>query len=305
MFALGFRICVERYDSARTAPGVKLESLRESAGLASGDAPFAVYHRPMIATERLTAIPFFAAFPRAALQVIADRAVVRRFVPGETLFRAGESAAGLMVVLEGKVRVIRTAGDRAQVVHVERVGGTLGEVPMFAGGGYPATAVAEEATECVIIARETLAAAVKSSPESAFVLLERLARRVRELVERLDRSALRPVSARLAEFLITRATARGRAVVAIGMTQRQLAEELGTVREVVVRELHALRTAGVVRSLGGGRLEIVDAGALRERAGEDAPSGQKVTRPANPSTLVPADAGDGPRKNLSRRLPDR
>jgi hypothetical protein len=42
---------------------------------------------------------------------------------------------------------------------------------------------------------------------------------------------------------------------------------LGTVREVIVRELHALRTAGLVRSLGSGRLEIVDITALRARAG--------------------------------------
>jgi CRP/FNR family transcriptional regulator len=228
----------------------------------------------MIPIARLQSIPFFAAFPRAALQVMADRAVERRFVTGETLFHAGDAPGGLMVVLDGRVRVVRQAGGRAQVVHVETVGGTLGEVPLFDGGGYPATAVAAEATACAVIARETLAAALRSSPEAAFVLLERLARRVRELVERLDRAALRPVSSRLAEYLVARADARGRAVIALGMTQQQLAEELGTVREVVVRELQTLRAQGVVRSVGSGRYEIVDAGALRARAG----SGMKPGR---------------------------
>jgi CRP/FNR family transcriptional regulator len=221
----------------------------------------------MISRTRLDAIPFFAAFPKRTVQTLADRAVARRYDTAETLFRAGDSASGLMVVLEGKVRVIRRAGGRAQVVHVEGVGGTLGEVPVFAGGGYPATAVAVEPTVCAVITREALAAALRSNPDAAFVLLERLARRVRELVERLDRTALHSVSARLAEFLTARADARGRAVIALGMTQQQLAEELGTVREVIVRELHALRTAGLVRSLGGGRLEIVDITALRARAG--------------------------------------
>jgi CRP/FNR family transcriptional regulator len=221
----------------------------------------------MIPLGTLQSIPFFAAFPRPALQVMADRAVERRFAAGETLFHAGDSPGGLMVVLSGKVRVVRQVGGRAQVVHVETTGGTLGEVPVFAGGGYPATAVAAEATTCAVIAREALAAAVRSSPDAAFVLLERLARRVRELVERLDRAALRPVASRLAEYLIARADARGRAVIALGMTQQQLAEELGTVREVVVRELQSLRAQGLVRSIGGGRYEIVDAAALRARAG--------------------------------------
>jgi len=111
------------------------------------------------------------------------------------------------------------------------------------------------------------------------------------------------VSARLAEFLIGRADARGLATIALGMTQEQLAEELGTVREVIVRELHALRAAGLVRSLGPGRFEIVDAPALRARAGDD--EVQKVkpqTRPRSPAAV--AD-GIAPRKILSRRLPGR
>jgi len=230
----------------------------------------------MIAYDRLKAVSFFAAFPRGALRVIADRAIERRFATGDILFRAGDSAAGLLVVLEGKVRVVRKAADRAQVVHVERSGGTLGEVPVFSGGGYPATAFAAEPTVCALVGRDVLLAAVKSNPETAFVLLERLSQRVRELVERLDRASLRPVSARLAEYLIARADARRRAVIAIGMTQQQLAEELGTVREVVVRELHALRTSGLLRALGNGRFEIVDATALRARAREGTGRGRKA-----------------------------
>lgn len=259
----------------------------------------------MIAVDRLKAVPFLSSFPRSALRVIADRSVERRFTTGDIIFRAGETAAGLMVVLEGKVRVMRRAGDRAQIVHVETVGGTLGEVPMFGGGTYPATAVAAEPTVCAVIARDVLVAAVKSNPESAFVLLERMAHRVRELVERLERTALRPVSARLAEFLIGRADARGRATIAIGMTQQQLAEELGTVREVVVRELHALRAAGLVRSLGGGRFEIVDAPALRLRAGEGPAGGQKVKLHESPITPSIVAAGVAPSSALSRRLPRR
>ena len=229
----------------------------------------------MIAYDRLKAVSFFAAFPRGALRVIADRAIERRFATGDILFRAGDSASGLLVVLEGKVRVVRKAADRAQVVHVERSGGALGEVPVFSGGGYPATAFAAEPTVCALVGRDVLLAAVKSNPETAFVLLERLGQRVRELVERLDRASLRPVSARLAEYLIARADARRRAVIAIGMTQQQLAEELGTVREVVVRELHALRTSGLLRALGNGRFEIVDATALRARAHEGTGRGRK------------------------------
>jgi CRP-like cAMP-binding protein len=223
----------------------------------------------MIPRARLEAIPFFASFPDDALQVMADRGVERRYETGETLFRAGEDPRGLMVVLEGKVRVVRQAAGRTQVVHVETTGGTLGEVPLFAGGGYPATAIAAEPTVCAVVARESLAAAVRSSPDAAFVLLERLAKRVRELVDRLDRLSLRSVSARLAEYLVARADGRGKAVVTLGMTQQALAEELGTVREVIVRELHALRTRGLIKALGGGRYELIDRTGLTALRGSE------------------------------------
>ena len=47
----------------------------------------------------------------------------------------------------------------------------------------------------------------------------------------------------------------------------QLAEELGTVREVVVRQLRVLQQAGVLRRAGRGRYEILRIDALRAAAG--------------------------------------
>jgi CRP/FNR family cyclic AMP-dependent transcriptional regulator len=224
----------------------------------------------MIPRRRLQAIPFFAALPPRALRAIADRAEEVTFDTAETIFRAGAEATCLLVVLEGRVRLVRRAGDRSPVVHVEGVGAALGEVPLFAGGPHPTTAIAIEPTICAAITPDAIAAALKTGPDASLVLLQRLARRVHDLVDRLDRLAMRPVSARLAEFLIKRADARRRSTIAIGMTQEQLAEELGTVREVVARELHALREAGLLRSLGPGRFEIVDASALRSRADQPA-----------------------------------
>jgi CRP-like cAMP-binding protein len=56
----------------------------------------------------------------------------------------------------------------------------------------------------------------------------------------------------------------GRSIVAI--TQESLAEELGTVREVVMRALRALRKRRIIASAGRGKIEIVDRSALREVA---------------------------------------
>ena len=100
----------------------------------------------------------------------------------------------------------------------------------------------------------------------AFLLLERLATRVRGLVARLDALALRSATGRLAAWLLERPAREGR--VSLGMTQGELAEELGTVREVVVRGLRALQRRGAIRALGGGRFEVASREALRAAAEE-------------------------------------
>ncbi|HEV2736035.1 MAG TPA: Crp/Fnr family transcriptional regulator [Longimicrobiaceae bacterium] len=220
----------------------------------------------MIDASTLERIPLLRGAGAGARRELAARATLRRFAAGEVLWTAGGEPRGLYVVLEGRVRVLRSTGGRQHVVHVEEAGGTLGEVPLFSGGRYPATAVAAEDTLCVALGRDALHAAVHADPEFAFALLERLAGRVRALVERLDRLAARSVAARLAAFLLERHREGRGAPFGLGCTQTELAEELGTVREVLVREMGRLRRRGVLHAAGRGRWTVADDAALRRAA---------------------------------------
>jgi CRP/FNR family transcriptional regulator len=153
------------------------------------------------------------------------------------------------------------------VVHTEGPGGTLGEVPLFEGGPYPATAVAAEPTVCLVLDRAAVLAAVEVDPALGLAFLRRMAHRVRELVERLDRATAQSVPGRLARFLLARREQVGRDAFTLGLSQAELAEEVGTVREVVVRALRLLRDHGAIRPLGRGRYEVADVERLREIAG--------------------------------------
>jgi CRP/FNR family transcriptional regulator len=220
----------------------------------------------MLDPRILADLPLLRAAAPQAIAVLAQQAIERSFSADETIFLAGTEPRGLLVVLSGRVRVVRGRGDRQHVVHWEEPGGTLGEVPLFAGGVYPATAIAAEDTRCAVISREAIHAAIAAQPEIAFLLLERLASRVRGLVARLDRVALQGTTARLASYLLELPTDPSGKVVQLGLTQGELAEELGTVREIVVRGLGALRRQGVIRSLGRGQIEILSREKLRGAA---------------------------------------
>jgi CRP-like cAMP-binding protein len=144
----------------------------------------------------------------------------------------------------------------------------MGEVPLFAGETHPATGIAAEPTRCALFDRSSLEGAIAECPEIGFLINRRLALRVRRLVERLDERA-RSVQSRLAEFISARLEQSDSGDrVSIGMTQQRLAEELGTVREVVSREIKNLVRQRILESLGGGRYRVVNAELLHQRAAD-------------------------------------
>jgi CRP/FNR family transcriptional regulator len=214
----------------------------------------------------LDALPFFASLSAATRRRLASSAIERAYEPGATLFSAGTEAAGIYIVLSGRVRVVRSRDGRQYVIHSEGPGGTLAEVPFFEQGLLPATAVAVEPTRCLVLNREVLRATMRDDPGLAWLFLQRLSSRVRELVQRLDRAATQAVPGRLAAFLLTRVQSNPLQPFTLGMTQAELAEELGTVREVLVRGLAQLRDTGVIASAGRGRYVVKDPPALEKLA---------------------------------------
>jgi len=209
-------------------------------------------------------LPSFRALPDASLAVLESFARARTFDAGDALFREGEPAHGIFVVMSGEVRVVRDSRGRRYVLHSERRGGTLGEAPVFDAGPYPASAIAASIVCALYVDRASLERAVRLDPDLAFFFLARLGNRVRTLLERVDRLATAHVSTRLAGFLLEQAERSADRVVAI--TQEALAEELGTVREVVVRALRELRERAVIRTVSRGRIEVIDFDALRASA---------------------------------------
>jgi len=182
-------------------------------------------------------------------------------------------------VLEGRVRIVRGSGGRQLVIHSGEPGATLGEVPFFTGGRYPATAIAAEPTRCLFLPEAAVRRAIAVDPALAFFFLKRLSHRIENLVEKVDRITVSSVQTRLAQFILERhqatiASSRSRAksgkgaVFSLGMTQTALGEEVGTVREVVVRGLRALRLSGAIESVGDGKYRVVNPSILQALAQE-------------------------------------
>src|SRR3712207_5491100 len=154
--------------------------------------------------------PLFKELDAEVLRALAARAVERRFRKDELLFVAGEEARGLYVIVEGAVRAFRESADgREQVIHVERAGATVAEVPVFDDGPFPSTVAAEEPTAVLFIDKRDVRRLCLEHPRIGLAALKVLAGRLRRCAELVEALSLREVGQRLARFLLAEARAEG------------------------------------------------------------------------------------------------
>jgi CRP-like cAMP-binding protein len=229
-----------------------------------------------MATDKIAALRstlLFGSLADEELRALAARAVERRLAREEVLFIAGEEASGLYVVVSGAVRAFRAGADgREQVIHTEGAGATLAEVPVFDDGTYPATAVADEESVLLFLAKGDVRAVCLEHPKITLAALKMLAGRLRRHAELVEALSLREVGQRLANLLLTEAATHGERLgkgVAFDllMTNGQIAARVGSVREVVSRALTRLQEDELI-VIENRRVTIPDKGLLAAYAGE-------------------------------------
>ena len=224
---------------------------------------------PIDAVEALRKTELFRDLEETLLRALAERAVEHRLARDEILFMMGERAGGLYVIASGSVRAYRTGNDgREQIIHTERAGSTIGELPLFDDQPYPSTVAAEEDSLVLFLDKESVRRLFLSHPDIALTALRVLSRRLRRCAELVETISLRAVGQRLAQWLLHEATTRGRNFgggmeVEVALSREQMAARIGSVREVVSRAISRLEQDGLIR-IDGHRVQIPDLDRLHE-----------------------------------------
>jgi CRP/FNR family transcriptional regulator len=198
---------------------------------------------------------------------IAALSVERRYAAKQSLFRAGQPADGLYLLLAGRVRVSRVLGGHTNFLHVEHAGGVLGEIPVLGGGDFPATAIAAAQSRIAHLPIAAVERLLREEPEFGRFALRRLAVRAQSLLARIDDLTATTVTSRLARYLLDRSKQSGERDFTLGMSQESLATELGTAREVVVRSLGVLVDVHAIRRTGRARFAVERRSVLSEIGG--------------------------------------
>ena len=203
----------------------------------------------------LARVPIFSDLSDAELKFLSDRAGTRHYAAGQLIFNEGDPCAGLYIVESGDVRIFKTsAAGREQVLTLERAGGSVAELPVFDGGAYPASASAASDAQLLFISRNDFRALCLEHPEVALKVLRMVGLRLRRLVGIIEELSFTTVRHRLAALLLRLARetgkASGRAEFKIAASNQELASQIGTVRELVSRNLSRFQAEGLIAMEG-------------------------------------------------------
>jgi len=197
----------------------------------------------------------------------ATRTTVRA---GSVAHRALDGDQYLELVVTGVIRVFVTAPDgRTMTIRYCRAGELLGAMSLFSDEfTEPATKQALVDTLLLTLSPSRARALAHGDLRVASALLVELSERARNFVNEIPGTAFATVRQRVARELLDLASIHQpdrlpNGELAVQITQQDLAEAVGTVREVVVRTLRQLRDAGAVRTERD-RIVLVDPAQLTE-----------------------------------------
>ncbi len=213
----------------------------------------------------LEVFPFFAALPPKTRDAVLSRSVTKKLANKQVLVRDGGECSWLPFVLEGTLRLYKTspAGREITLYRIEKGESCiLSATCIMNGGSFPAVAEAEGPTEILLVPSRLIAENVDDHPEWRRYLFGLYARRLEDVLTLVDEVAFHHMDARLAAWLVRRAAGSPAAVSA---THVQIADELGTSREVVTRILADFESDGLIET-SRGRIRLRRPEDLRARA---------------------------------------
>ena len=186
------------------------------------------------------------------LQTMAERGGVKHFAAHAVLVTEDDSSDSIFIILEGKVKVYGAGSSGREVVYTTHGPGEyFGEMTLD-GGPRSASVITLEPTTCVVVPGSQARDFLGTHPDFALHLVRKLIALARRSTGTVKSLALDDVYTRVKKLLLelARDDGGGRLLVSEKLTQQDIADRVGSSREMVSRIFKQLTVGGYVAMQG-------------------------------------------------------
>jgi CRP-like cAMP-binding protein len=205
--------------------------------------------------------------PVAEARALFAASELRHFHDGEPVFAQGEPMPGVLVVVQGALKVFQTDGRKVQVVEFLQPGGCCGVDEAFDGGAAASAGEAMGATACWVVPPGPLRLLAARNHTVALWLSQHLAGKIRNLLALVETLSLHSVPERVAQLILDyQGRNPGRCLVEFRETQEDSAQRIGASREAFSRALRLMADLGLIKNMFPA-VRILDLPKLQRYAG--------------------------------------
>lgn len=247
--------------------------------------------------EILVYVPYFKGLREDIICSILEYSYVKSLSRGECLFTPEETCDHLYIIKGGMIEIFQIGENGKKIVlHHAARGAFLGDTILFNKGNYGANAYALEDSELLAIDKKSFEELIYIYPEIGIRMLADFGTRIKKLNHFVAGIALNDVRKRIVRLLLdlvgNEKTAGGNAVILSNVpTQDEMAYRIGTVREVLCRELHKLEKEEII-SAKRGKIILSDINKLRELVLEEKEEGLfPIMLPMSKMDAIPGAIG--------------
>lgn len=200
---------------------------------------------------------------KASEELVRSNGVIRRVDPGDVLYRDGDQCTHLPLVVSGELLLTKHAESGRAITLYQVEGGEsciLSTLSILNAELFPAEATSRSSSTLLLVPAEVLRLLIDRDERWRQFVFSTYHQRLSGLIALIEEVVFGKLDVRLAELLVERAEGRGGV---LRTTHQELAEELGSSREVVSRLLKEWERKGLV-NLRRGEVALPDPKGLKE-----------------------------------------
>ena len=196
----------------------------------------------------LDKISLFSDLGEAEMATLSSKAVRRQYQRNTIIINEGDHSDSLYIISSGKVKVFLSDDAGKEVtLNVQGPGEYFGELALIDAEPRSASVITTEPTRVAILSKADFEVFLKKHPEANLKIMCGLVKRLRVLSEDVKSLALMDVYGRVARLLLQLAAEEGGVrVIRENLTQQEIANRVGSSREMVSRILKDLKTGGYI-----------------------------------------------------------